>query len=967
MTAYPNRHLAGALSAALIAFVLVCRVIEAPWPRAADAGDALARVSATGTDIAVVPARARIQQFAAANPAGFGAVLRQTFGTRLDVQTQRALVQQAAAGRLPLPARIVWVPSAVLDGARGAHSARAGGVIFLDRGLRDDPVRLTDVMIHEWAHHLDTTLGPGDATGEEGHIFLLGEKRRGPIPFDVHRRLARATDGHASIVVDGKRYVVEQGLFGDFFSAVGNGLKSVGNGIGNIAKQGVKLVGNGVKAVGQGVKGAVLAAGGTIAAIAGDTASANKLFNSAGTAFEASGKSLERGAGNALDAARDLKNAHEGAMDALDQIVPGLGTVGNIASAVSPAGPFLAGASSIDSVRTGYQNGGLGGALLAGGGELLKHGASKVGGKGLKKSRVFRGGKNKNAFDWASSGLDEFSGQGLDAGHGALAVAPGNARAPPRPPARPVSATLALRFPNRPGEAERSIGRIARSTSDPEAKTTVAGETIAADSPEISLEVRFDDGEVVAGYHRNFSPNIIFDDVSGDPGDIVKIVNMPADFDDPNSDRYPGILAATGKGVGIAFLRMSLRDAPHVTASVAVEVVDEASLHDPLPAQPNDPPIAASLTLNVTVDPSLGDVDPNTGDLILKNRIAISRDDPAAQSLSVSPEIELRVTFPDGTTAGPHDYHRYFAGNVVFDDASGDPGDIIQVQTLPVDEDYAPRGQFAAFLTPTGKGVGSAEFRVSFRNAPALVSTVSVEVVNAAMLEEERVAKREQAREAARLAEREKQREAERLAALEREREAARQAVLEREREAAAAARRQAEREAEQARLQAEAQWAAEQERLRAEAAWEAEQERLRQQAAWEAAQETARRQAEREAAEQEAARQRAWEAQQAADAAARQRAAYEEAERQRQRQAAAANSGKQATCYFNYNGNLSGSQWGNHGQGGALGVGRSQRLAYEGDYAFVFIVESNYNGEVTCPRQLSLECEDCEPGAPRW
>ena len=970
ITAHPNRPIVAALASALIAFVLLSRVIELPWP---DAGSAVARVSTTGTDVAVVRARARIQQFASADPAGFGAMLRQAFGTRIDGQTQRYLTERAVQGRLPLPPRIVWIPSAALDGAQGAYASEAGGVIFLDTRLQTNPAALTDVMIHEWAHHLDATLGPGDAAGEEGHIFLLGEKSRGPIPFDVHRRLTQSLDGHASIVVDGQRYVVEQGLFGSIWS----GIKSIGKGVADIAEKGADLVANGATAIAQGVKGAAFTVGGTVAAIAGDTASANKLFNSAGSAFEETGKSLERGAGNILDAARDLKEAHDGAMAALDDIVPGLGTVGSIASAISPAGPFLAGASSIDSVRTGYQKGGFAGALLAGGVEALKQGASKAGGKALKKNRVFRGGKNPKAFNWTSTGIDEFSGKGLDAGNEALGVDPCDlildpqckalrAAAPLRPPARPVAATLGLLFSNRPGEADRSIGRIAKNASDPSGMATVGGETIVAGSPEISLEVRFDDGETVSSYHRNFSHEVIFDDVSGDPGDIVKIVDMPADFNDPNGERFPGILTSTGKGVGIAFIKVSLRDAPDVTASVAVEVVEEESLLQPLPAQPGDPPTAASLSLNVRVEPS-PDVDPETGEVMLRNRIAISQDDPAAQSLNVSPEIELQVTFPDGSTSGPYDYHRYFAGNVVFDDASGDPNDLIQVEYLPVDEDYAPRGQFAAYVTPTGKGVGRAELKVSFRNAPELVAVVPVEVVSAAILEEERVAKREQAREAARLAEQRKQREAERLAAIEREREAARQAALEREREAAEAARRQAEREAEQERLRAEAQWEAEQERLRAEAEWEAEQERLRRQAEWEAAQEAARRQAEREAAGQEAARQRAWEAQQAADAAARQRAAFEEAERQRQRQTTAANSGKQATCYFNQAGTLSGSRWGNFGQGGALGVGRSQRLAYEGDAAFVFIVESNYNGEVTCPRQLSLECEDCAPGGPIW
>ncbi|MFT7459407.1 MAG: peptidoglycan hydrolase-like protein with peptidoglycan-binding domain [Planctomycetota bacterium] len=179
-------------------------------------------------------------------------------------------------------------------------------------------------------------------------------------------------------------------------------------------------------------------------------------------------------------------------------------------------------------------------------------------------------------------------------------------------------------------------------------------------------------------------------------------------------------------------------------------------------------------------------------------------------------------------------------------------------------------------------------------------------------------------------------------------------------------------REAEQEAALEEAEWEAEQEAARKEAEWEAEQEAARKQAEWEAGQEQAQRRAQWEAQQAGAAAQQ----QQAAAAAAQQQQA--EAARQaaaaQQRQAAAAAAAvpqqaatQQASCFFDHDGNYQMEVvWGNHSQGAVLGVGRSQRLAYDGARAFVFIVESNTD-EVTCPRQLTFVCDDCPPGAPIW
>lgn len=115
-----------------------------------------------------------------------------------------------------------------------------------------------------------------------------------------------------------------------------------------------------------------------------------------------------------------------------------------------------------------------------------------------------------------------------------------------------------------------------------------------------------------------------------------------------------------------------------------------------------------------------------------RNRIPINRTDPAytVQKLDISPAIYLDVTFPDGTKAGPHDYKKNFASNIIFDDKSGDPNDLIKVLYWNIDPNNPQRGKYAAQVTSTGKGTGTAYLKVSFRNAPDVTSTVAVEVVS---------------------------------------------------------------------------------------------------------------------------------------------------------------------------------------------------------------------------------------------
>lgn len=119
-----------------------------------------------------------------------------------------------------------------------------------------------------------------------------------------------------------------------------------------------------------------------------------------------------------------------------------------------------------------------------------------------------------------------------------------------------------------------------------------------------------------------------------------------------------------------------------------------------------------------------------------RNRIPISRNDPAytVEGLDIVPAIYVEVTFSDGSTIGPHDYQKDYADNLIVDDVSGDPNDLIEVSWWDIDSNNPGLGQFAAQLTSTGNGVGEAYLKISLRDAPHITASVMVEVVSTANL-----------------------------------------------------------------------------------------------------------------------------------------------------------------------------------------------------------------------------------------
>jgi hypothetical protein len=132
-------------------------------------------------------------------------------------------------------------------------------------------------------------------------------------------------------------------------------------------------------------------------------------------------------------------------------------------------------------------------------------------------------------------------------------------------------------------------------------------------------------------------------------------------------------------------------------------------------------PVSAKLSLQSGIQPGANG----------RNRLPINKSDPAATVDKLNPAVAiyLEVKFSDGTSSDASDYNEHSARNIIFDDTSGDPDDLIEVIYWDV-ENNPKLGKYAGQLTSTGKGTGTATLKVSFRNAPNVRASVPVEVVS---------------------------------------------------------------------------------------------------------------------------------------------------------------------------------------------------------------------------------------------
>lgn len=283
----------------------------------------------------------RISDFATANPSAFTQVLQQSFGAKLDAQAAYELTQKAALGQLPAARTVVFVAPGILEGASGAYAAQEGGLILLDERVRDDSAVLSEVILHEWAHHLDASLGSVDAVGEEGDIFLRGIRNTAPLSPSELQQLQRAEHGHKTILWGGKHIAIEL-----FLDAIGGAFTSIGGAIGGA-----------VTSVGKGLLDAVESVGDTM------IETGKGLVDVATNVAEGD---IGGALGSVLDVATGPGNLLNKTAGILDKIQPGLGMLGQMALGATPLGTLAAASMGLADTVNGVKNGGLAGGLKAG-------------------------------------------------------------------------------------------------------------------------------------------------------------------------------------------------------------------------------------------------------------------------------------------------------------------------------------------------------------------------------------------------------------------------------------------------------------------------------------------------------------------------------------------------------------------------------------------------------------------------
>ncbi|MDH5502282.1 MAG: hypothetical protein OEY72_14385, partial [Gammaproteobacteria bacterium] len=367
-----------------------------------DGSENVDSTDAAAIEQAVAAASERIAALATSRPDALAGVLQQSFGSRLSPDTRTEFVNLAAARQLPVAERTLFASAEVLAGANGAYASDYGGLILLNDSYRSDAAALPDVVLHEWAHHLDATLDSGDAPGEEGQIFLEGINNGGPIATEDYRRLLASDAGHATLQFEGRTLDVEQWFGSKLWKKA---KKFVQKKLPFVAKV-VNVVANGAaslaKTVGKTVyAGAQICAAG-LAAASGDTAGANAFLNGAANSF----KSVAMNALDYVSVAGDLINLTTAAVDSLTPIP--FGTIVSVAASFSPIGPYLAANKGIADVKNAIKHKGnvlsaVGFAAL----DITGSGLSRLG-KGLKVARVARAANDANRAGTVAANLTKW-------------------------------------------------------------------------------------------------------------------------------------------------------------------------------------------------------------------------------------------------------------------------------------------------------------------------------------------------------------------------------------------------------------------------------------------------------------------------------------------------------------------------------------------------------------------------------
>jgi serralysin len=149
-----------------------------------------------------------------ANNQQFTANMRLAFGDTFDTEAALSLGNAWKNQDFSIIPAITLLSSAELNGANGAFAATTN-TIYLSQEFvanhQENVASITNVILEELGHWIDSQINTTDSVGDEGAIFAALVQREGLSNEDL--QLLRAEDDHAVIILDGQSIAIEQQNF----------------------------------------------------------------------------------------------------------------------------------------------------------------------------------------------------------------------------------------------------------------------------------------------------------------------------------------------------------------------------------------------------------------------------------------------------------------------------------------------------------------------------------------------------------------------------------------------------------------------------------------------------------------------------------------------------------------------------------------------------------------------------------
>ncbi|MBS9390989.1 MAG: cadherin domain-containing protein [Dolichospermum sp. WA123] len=149
-----------------------------------------------------------------ANNQQFTANMRLAFGDTFDTEAALSLGNAWKNQDFSIIPAIALLSSAELNGANGAFAATTN-TIYLSQEFvvnhQENVTSITNVILEELGHWIDSQINTTDSVGDEGAIFAALVQRESLSNEDL--QLLRAEDDHAVIILNGQSIAIEQQNF----------------------------------------------------------------------------------------------------------------------------------------------------------------------------------------------------------------------------------------------------------------------------------------------------------------------------------------------------------------------------------------------------------------------------------------------------------------------------------------------------------------------------------------------------------------------------------------------------------------------------------------------------------------------------------------------------------------------------------------------------------------------------------